>query len=329
MVFVNVVGHIVQDHVHLLFMCAFSQGLQRALGAKPPVHLGAAHGPIAVVPAEFAGDIGAGAVLPQSPSPFCILGHGRDPHRVQPQILKVAGAQALLHALQIAALVVGFRPDGCILDRFVVAWLAVDKPVHHQEIHGGGVPVGPVQLADFCDHFIAFDRKEEVLGNAPVVGSPRPEVPTSHGVSFKRQGEHDSVVVVPEMDHVVVDHHKQRGRTVRRQEHLGTLALCTECWRHRGVNHQGRILSAHAVGHGGGVVGVELPFAIDHPLVRVASRQKHEVVGPSSVLLELGVLGGPSCGVAHELHVMGKLVFHGHKHRLHGAFALAEDRHVK
>ena len=76
-------------------------------------------------------------------------------------------------------------------------------------------------------------------------------------------------------------------------------------------------------------MGIKLPLAIDHPLVRVASRQEHQVVRPASVLLQCGVLGSPSCGVAHELHVLGKLVFRGHEHRLHGAFALAEDRHVK
>ena len=235
-VFMDVVGHVVQDHVHLPFMGAFREGFQRALGAKTSVHLGAAYRPIAVVPAEFAGDFGAGAVLPQSPGAFCVLVHRRDPHCVQSQILKVAGAQALLDPLQVAALVVGFRPDGCIHNRFVVARFAVDKPVHHQEIHGGGVPVGPVQLANFCDHFVAFDRKEEVLGNASVVGCPRPEVPPSHRVSFKRQREHHSIVVVPEMHHIVVHHHEQSGRAIGRQEHLGALCLCTKSRRHRGVD---------------------------------------------------------------------------------------------
>ena len=231
MVFVHVVAHVVQKHVHAPVVGTVGEGGHGLARPKPPIHLGATHGPVAVVPTELARHLGAEAVLPQPPRSFGVGRDGGNPHRVHPELVEVAFFKLGGDPLEIATEVVGQRQDAGIVHWLVVVDLAIEKPVHHEKVHGGAVPIGAVQVRDVGHRRIACCGNQKVLSDSALVGRPGPHMVPSAVESREHDRQGDGLVVASVVDQDVVDGDEQVCRSIHLKKELSLVGKRTQAGR--------------------------------------------------------------------------------------------------
>ena len=235
-VFVNVVPHVIEKDVHSLRMRRVGQGVHRRLTSIAAIDLRAADRPVAMVAAEAALNVGARAVLPQPPGTFGVLGDWRNPHRVHPQGVPIPVFQGVEHAFQVPTKVIGHGQDGRVVDRLVVLVVSIGEAVHHQEIHGGAMPVGPRQLRCISHRGVAFHGNQKVLCDAAIPGCPSTNMvaPRRHGWEFQRNGR--GICVRRVVHEQVVHRHHDVGRTVGMHMDLAVFHRGTQTWGLGGIH---------------------------------------------------------------------------------------------
>ena len=94
--YVHVIGHVVQDHAHVVMVCFIQQVPEYSVIPETVIHPGDKQRPVSVIPAEP----GFGIVY-LSPGVIRILGNGRQPNGIDPQFTEKAVVDLVGHAFQV------------------------------------------------------------------------------------------------------------------------------------------------------------------------------------------------------------------------------------
>ena len=162
---VEVVGHIVENHVHLAFVGLGKHCVQLLIGAKTLVDNGAVNRPIAVVAREFGVGI---AVL--APRIVGVLGDGRNPDGGNAEV----GEETVLNLLgdthNVATLIVYFVQHLGRVDFPVVVGGTVVETVDHQRVENLRLEVFAGDILCILHHFATLQGEQHVVETATLRG---------------------------------------------------------------------------------------------------------------------------------------------------------------
>ena len=310
---VHMVGHIVEDEVHVGAVRGVHQSVELVAGPETGIEFGVGDGPISVVPAEAARHVRR-RILPISIGAIGISGERGDPQCRYAEAFEIAIFKSIPDAREVPAVVVGAGVDGGIVDGAIVVRVAIAEPVDHHEVEDLGLPVLTAELARVGDGDAVEEGDAHLCTRRALSRGPQPQVGAAGTIGGSGDSDEARPVFAEDTGgvEVVFPPRPHAGARGAEQAHVVDLiaaesdggefnALRGTAGREQGVE------SAEAIVHALGIVRVGHLLAVDDQLIGVFAIGKGQVNGPSAVRTTRQGRSGarPAIESAHDLDVGG------------------------
>ncbi len=317
----HVVGHIVEDEIQTAVMGCIDEAIERRARAKSGVDLGVGNRPVAMIPAESAGDI-RGRILPVAISLVGVAGQWRDPQGGHAERFEIPFVKAGPNAGEVSTMVVGAGVNRGVVHRTVVLRVAIAEPVHHHEIQDLGLPILAGQQGRIGDGNAVEQRNEDFCARGTVPGGPQAQIGAARCVGSSGNADKTGPVFAEQARGVEVVLPPRPHPSAWRAEQAHVMDLVSA------ESNGGEVDLGFRPGHGQkgvesaksivdpiGIDRVRHFFAVHNELVGVLSLAEREVDGPHAVGPKgQGVAGArPSVESAHDAHLVVVLVVWGQR----------------